>query len=74
MRRLSPLQRGYLLGLRRARAQAQRQRDDLAERFEDVIDKIHGEMRSVRNELARLRMLDNAILAERDADAWQQLN
>jgi hypothetical protein len=27
-------------------------------------------MRGVRDELARLRMLDNAILAERDTTMW----
>jgi hypothetical protein len=31
---------------------------------------IHAEMRGVRDELARLRMLDKAILAERDATMW----
>ena len=37
MKRLSPMQRGYMMGLRRARAQAQRELNDQAERFEDVI-------------------------------------
>lgn len=62
------MQRGYLTGLRRARAQAQRDRDDMAERFEDVLDEIHAEMRGVRNELMRLRTLDDAMLAERDPE------
>ena len=57
------MQRGYLMGLRRARAKAQAEWDELADRFEDVIDEIHAEMRGVRDELARLRMLDDAILA-----------
>ena len=68
MRRLSLMQRGYLMGLRRARAKAQRERDDLADRFEDTLGEIHQEMRGVRNELARLRTLDDAILAERDPE------
>jgi hypothetical protein len=35
-----------------------------------VIDEIHAEMRGVRDELARLRMIDNAFLAERDPTMW----
>jgi hypothetical protein len=64
------MQRGFLMGLRRARAQAQRELNDQADRFEDVIAEIHAEMCGVRDELARLRMLDNAILAERDPTMW----
>ena len=70
MKRLSPMQRGFLMGLRRARAKAQAERDEMADRFENVIDEIHAEMRGVRDELGRLRMLDNAILAERDPTMW----
>ena len=68
--KLSPLQRTYLMGARRARVRAQRERDDMAERFEDVLDDIHAEMRGVRGELARLRTLDDAMLAERDPERW----
>ena len=57
MKRLSPMQRGHLMGLRRARAKAQRERDELADQFENVIDEIHAEMSGVRDELARLRTL-----------------
>jgi hypothetical protein len=64
------MQRGYLMGLRRARAKAQQERDALADEFESVIAEIHAEMRGVRDELARLRTLDNAILAERDPTMW----
>ena len=70
MRRLSPLQRGYMMGLRRARAQAQRELNDQADRFEDVIAEVHAEMRDVGVELGRLRTFDNAILAERDSTMW----
>ena len=52
------------MGLRHARAQARRERDESVDRFEDVLGEIHVEMRRVRSELARLRMLDNAILAQ----------
>ena len=64
------MQRGHLMGLRRARAKAQRERDELADQFENVIDEIHAEMRGVRDELGRLRTLDNAVLAERDPTMW----
>jgi len=55
------------VGLRRARAQAQRELNDQADRFENVIAEIHAEMRGMRDEL---QMLDNAILAERDPTMW----
>ena len=58
------------MGLRRARAKAQVERDALADQFENVIDEINAEMRGVRDELARLRILDDAILAERDPTIW----
>jgi len=70
MKRLSAMQRGYMMGLRRARVQAQRERDEMADEFEGVLAEIHAEMRGVRDELARLRTLDNAILAERDPTMW----
>jgi hypothetical protein len=47
------MQRGYLMGLRRVRAKAQAERDELADQFEGVIDDINAEMRGVRDELAR---------------------
>ena len=36
--------------------------------YEDTLAEIHAEMRGVRNELARLRRLDAAMLAERDSE------
>ena len=66
MKRLSPMQRGFLTGLRRAGAKAQRKMDEMADEFENVVAEIHAEMRGVRDELARLRALDDAVLAERD--------
>jgi hypothetical protein len=53
------MQRGFLKGLRRARAKAQAERDALADQFENVIDEIHAEMRGVRDELAKSRTLDH---------------
>ena len=64
------MQRCFLTGLRRAHAQAQRELNDQADRFENVIGEIHAEMRGVRDELARLRALDDAILVERDPTMW----
>jgi hypothetical protein len=64
------MQRGFLMGLRRARAQAQRERDEMADEFEGLLAEIHAEMRGVRDELGRSRMLDNAMLAERDPTMW----
>ena len=37
------MQRGYMMGLRRTRAKARRERDDMADQFETVIDDIHAE-------------------------------
>lgn len=71
--KLSPVQRAYLLGARRARAKAQQQRDELAERFGDTLDEIRAEMRGVRNELARLRTLDDAMPAEHNSE-YDRLN
>ena len=42
------MQRGYPIGLRRAKVKAQQERDELADQFENVIDEIHAEMRGVR--------------------------
>jgi hypothetical protein len=64
------MQYGFLMGLRRARAQAERERDEMADQFENVIDEIHAEMRGARDELGRLRIIDKAILAERDSTMW----
>ena len=44
--------------------------NDMAEQLKDVLGEIHAEMRGDRNELARLRTLDDAMLAERDEHEW----
>src|SRR5262249_2406363 len=51
MKRLSLMQRAYLMGLRRARAQAQREMNEITDRYENMIAEIHAEMRAVRVEL-----------------------
>jgi hypothetical protein len=43
------------MGLRRARARAQREMNEMADEFEGVLAEIHAEMRGVRDELAKLR-------------------
>jgi len=40
------MQRGFPMGLRRARAQAQREMNEMADEFEGVIAEIHAEMRA----------------------------
>jgi uncharacterized protein YjiS (DUF1127 family) len=60
--RLSPLQRAYLMGFRRARIYARRDADALTDPFEAV----GAELRGVRRELARLRAIDHALEAQRD--------
>jgi len=42
----------------------------MTDRLEDVIGQVHAEMRGLSDELARLRKLDKAILAERDPTMW----
>ena len=53
------------MGLRRAKAQAQREMNDMADRFEDTLGQIHAEMRGVRDELARLRRLVTRLVRRR---------
>ena len=47
------------MDLRRARARAQREMNEMADEFEGVLAEIHAEMRGVRDELAKLRTLDH---------------
>ena len=60
------MQRVYLMGLRRARAKAQREMDEMADRFEEILWNSCRDARRPRGELGRLRTFDDAILAERD--------
>jgi uncharacterized protein YjiS (DUF1127 family) len=64
-RGLSPLQRAYLMGLRRARIQARYDVTAFAGQFEAANDQVHAELRGVRREMARLRAIDHALEAER---------
>lgn len=64
--RLSPLQRAYLMGFRRARILARRDVNASAYWFEVANDEVHAEPRGVRREMARLRAIDHAPEAERD--------
>jgi uncharacterized protein YjiS (DUF1127 family) len=63
---LSPLQRAYLMGFRRARIYARRDVNALA----DPSEAVSTELRGVRRELARLRAIDHALEAERDNTLW----
>jgi hypothetical protein len=61
-RRLTPQQRAYLLGYRRAKMEARQKREELASQFEDEIDDVHEEMHGIS--------LNDAIDAERYPDEW----
>ena len=50
---LTPLKFAYLLGLRRAQAQARRELEDIAERFEEISEATRAELHGLRNEIAR---------------------
>ena len=67
---LSPLQRAYLMGFRRARILARRDVKGFAYQFKAVNDEVHAERRAVRRELARLRGIDYAPDAERHDRLW----
>jgi septal ring factor EnvC (AmiA/AmiB activator) len=60
----------YLLGLRRPRAQAKRERDALAVEFEAVNDEVHAELRALKNEGTRIHAIEVAIEAKRDEHQW----
>ena len=49
--RLSPLQRAYLMGFRRARILARRDVNGFVYQFEAVNDEVRAELRGVRREL-----------------------
>jgi hypothetical protein len=68
--RLSPLQRAYLMGFRRARILARRDVNGFVYQFEAVNDEVRAELRGVRRELARLRAIDSAPEAESDNTMW----
>jgi hypothetical protein len=67
---LSRLQSAHLLGLRRAWAQAKRERDDPAAKFEEVIDRTRDELRGLRNDLSCLNQIEKALGVERDETRW----
>ena len=64
--RLSPLQRAYLMGFRRARILARRDVNGFVYQFEAVNDEVRG----VRRELARLREIDHAPDVEHGDTLW----
>jgi len=70
MPRLSPLQRAYLLGYRRAKAQMSRELHEMARRLDDEIAELADEMKGMRDEFHRYQAVERAIATERDLDAW----
>jgi hypothetical protein len=59
MRRLSPLQRAYWMGYRRAKAQMRPELDAMARRLDDEVAGLTDEMRAAREQMAR--RLDDEI-------------
>jgi hypothetical protein len=59
-----------LLGRGGAKAQARRDLLALADECEAIKDEVRAEMCDMRNEVARLRMIGEAIEVERDPDMW----
>jgi recombinational DNA repair ATPase RecF len=51
--RLSPLQRAYWMGYRRAKAQMRRELDAMAQRWDDEIAEFTDEMRAAREQTVR---------------------
>ena len=58
--RLTPLQRAYLMGFRRAKALAKREREELADQFFQTLGEIHSELSDMKNEVARVRAIGRA--------------
>jgi hypothetical protein len=56
--------------LRRARAQAKRERDDIIDRFEAINAEVRDELRGLRSDIARLHQIENAVEAVRDEHTW----
>jgi len=68
--RLSPLQRAYLIGFRRARLQARRDVKALVDQFEAVSDEVYAELLGARRDMARLRTIDHALKPEGGDTLW----
>jgi len=62
-------QRAYLMGYRRANAQAKVEREEMADRFFSALSEIHEELNGIKDEALRLRQIDQAIATERDLRA-----
>ena len=64
------MQRGYMMGLRRARAKAQREMDDMCDQFEGVLGEIREELRGIRDETQRQHAIAEAAEVVRDPTMW----
>jgi hypothetical protein len=47
-----------------------RELDEMAQRLDDEISGLAGEMRAARDELHRYRAIEEAVAVERDLDTW----
>ena len=64
--------RCLVAGYRIARAQAKKEREEMAEVFFRTLNEIHEELSAVRGEIARMHDIDQAIATEREP--WQRLH
>jgi hypothetical protein len=67
-RHLTPVQRAYLLGLRRGRAQARRKMQSMLTELDDLSEQVS----TLASDFHRYRSLEQAIETERDENSWLQ--
>ena len=61
----------YASGRRHAEAKAKREREDLADRFQQLNGETVAEIRALRSELMRVHMIEDALLErERAEQRW----
>jgi len=71
--KLTPRERRCLIaGYRIAKAQAKREREQLADMFFATLDEVKTELGDMRNEVSRMRAIERAAAVERDP--WTLLN
>jgi outer membrane protein TolC len=58
-------------GYRIARAQAKREREEMAAMFVETLNEIHDELSGVRSEITRIHAIERAIECEREP--WQRI-
>jgi len=66
-RRVTPLQRAFLLGMARGYRRA---RIEMTRELHETFDQINDEVDELRHEVARMKKIDAAAAVERPGDAW----